>query len=72
MTLHEPTAAYAPARLVSRISAKNLSVPERVGVLLSPVEAAGQQVAFVEQLVDVTTRRLATMLADRAAHRGPL
>jgi hypothetical protein len=32
--------------------------------------ASGQLVALIEQFVDVTTRRLATVLADRPAHRG--
>jgi hypothetical protein len=32
--------------------------------------ASGQLVALVEQFVDLTTRRRATMLTDRAAHSG--
>jgi hypothetical protein len=35
---------------------------------LADQSAPGQLVAFVEQLVDLATRRLATMLADRPTH----
>jgi hypothetical protein len=32
--------------------------------------SSGQLVALIEQFVDLATRRLATMLADRTAHGG--
>lgn len=61
-------AAYAPLTPATRDSSKELVSPAKGRGVASPVKASGQLAAFVQQFVDLATRRLATMLADRAAH----